>query len=115
MGGFRIDWRWVALIVFVALLANGRSLPWPITALVLGGGGGYLLYTAWRSWGAGGRSRGGARVTYWRGQRIEMPGQHRRLRPAGSWGELAPTIVYALIGAALVLGAVMVVISRSGL
>jgi hypothetical protein len=114
MPGFHIDWRWVALIVFVALLASGRSLPWPITALAMGAGGGYLIYMAWQSWGIGGRSRGGARVTYWRGQRIETPGQPRRVRP-GAWSELAPVILYTLIGVALLLGAAMVVLSRSGI
>jgi hypothetical protein len=113
MRGFRIDWRWAALIAFVAVLANGRSLPWPITALVLGAGGGYLVYMAWQAWAAGGSRRSGAQVSYWRGQRIERPGRSRQLGPA-AWDELIPTIVYALIGLALLLGAASVVISRVG-
>jgi hypothetical protein len=31
------------------------------------------------------------------------------------WGELIPTIVYALIGTALLLGAISVVLNRAGL
>jgi hypothetical protein len=79
MGSFRFDWRWVILIGFVAILANGRALPWPITALVLGGSGGYLLNLAWRSWGGswgglGGSRRvtiGGAGGSRWVGRRVE--------------------------------------------
>jgi hypothetical protein len=39
MGNIRFDWRWVALIVFVALLVNAGRLPWPVVAVTLGGGG----------------------------------------------------------------------------
>jgi hypothetical protein len=113
MRGFQLNWRWVALIVFIALLAGGRSLPWPITALALGGGGLYLLVMSWQSAGLGGRG-GGARVTYWRGQRIELRDAPRRRRPA-IWSELAPAVVYALIGLALLFGAATTVLSRYGL
>jgi hypothetical protein len=114
MRGFRIDWRWVALIAFVAVLANGRSLPWPVTALVLGAGGGYLMVMAWRAWGGGGSRRAGAQVTYWRGQRIERPSRSPQIGPV-MWGELIPALIYALIGLALLLGAVSLVLSRAGL
>jgi hypothetical protein len=115
MSGFRIDWRWVVLIAFVAVLANGRSLPWQVTALALGVGGGYLIGMAWRAGGIGGGGRrAGARVTYWRGQRIERPSRPRRIGPM-AWGELLPAIVYALLGLALLLGATTIVISRLGL
>jgi hypothetical protein len=111
MRGFQLDWRWVALIIFVALLANGRSLPWPVTALALGGGGGYLLVMSWRSAGLGRQVGGGGRVTYWRGQRVEMPGTPRRRRPT-LWGELAPAVVYALIGLALLFGAISIILNH---
>ncbi len=113
MRGLPFDWRWVAVIIFIALLASGRSLPWPVTALTLAAGGIYLLSLAWQSWGGGaGGSRNG-RVTYWRGQRVELPGQPRRLRPTTP-GTLAPVVLYALIGLALLLGAALVVSSRLG-
>ncbi|MEI8308758.1 MAG: hypothetical protein WCF99_16980 [Chloroflexales bacterium] len=112
MRGFRIDWRWVALIAFVAVLANGRSLPWPITALVLGASGGYLMVLAWRAGGSlGGGRPADAQVTYWRGQRIEIPSRPRKPSPV-AWGELIPAIVYALIGLALLLGAASIVITQ---
>lgn len=112
MRGFRFDWRWAALILFLALLANARMVPWPLIALTLGAAGGYLITMAWRAWGPGGRWGSGGdtrRVTYWRGQRIEAPGAPRRYRPV-SWGELAPVLVYGLMGAALVLAALAVVL-----
>ncbi|NTW00326.1 MAG: hypothetical protein HGA19_03355 [Oscillochloris sp.] len=113
MGRFYFDWRWIALILFIALLANGRSLPWPIIALALGAGGSYLIMIAWQSSGISGSKRD-ARVTYWRGQRIETPGTSRRSRPA-SWRQLAPAIIYTLFGLALLFGAVLMVINRTGL
>lgn len=113
MGGFRFDWRWVALIAFVALLANARSLPWFVTALTLVAAGGYLLWMAWRSWGLGGSWSGRRgdtrRVTYWRGERIETAGPARRYRPK-TWEEIAPVAIYGLLGAALTLAAVSVTI-----
>jgi hypothetical protein len=119
MRGFRFDWRWVALIVFVAILANARSLPWFVTAAVLGASGGYLLWLAWHAWGlgsgwGGGRRADTSRVTYWRGQRIEKPGATRRYRPR-SWGELAPVAVYGLIGAALLLAALSLLLRALGM
>ncbi len=108
MRGFRFDWRWLILIGFIAILANSRSLPWPATALTLAIAGGFLVSRAWQAWGAGGWPRGSTkRVTYWRGTRIETAGPPRRLRPT-TWGELAPVLVYAIIGAALLLAALAV-------
>lgn len=109
MRGFRFDWRWLILIGFVAILANSRSLPWPVTALTFAAAGGFLVSRAWRAWGLGGWSRGcsARRVTYWRGTRIETDGPPRRFRPT-TWGELAPVVVYAIVGAALLLAALAV-------
>lgn len=114
MRGFQFDWRWVAIIIFIALLASARSLPWQVIALGLGGGGAYLLVMAWQALGIGGRGSRNGRVTYWRGQRIEMPRQQRRLKPT-TWTEIAPVLIYALIGLALLLGAVVIVAERLGL
>jgi hypothetical protein len=115
MGSFRFDWRWVILIGFVAILANGRALPWPITALVLGGSGGYLLNLAWRSWGGSWGGLGGSRrVTYWRGRRIEMGGPPRRVRRL-NLSEMGPVLIYALIGLALVLAGIVVALRGLGI
>lgn len=111
MGGFRFDWRWLVLIGLIAILANARSLPWFVTALALGVPGGYLLVLAWRAWeGIGGRGGGnGRRVTYWRGQRIEMHGPPRRVRPE-TLSAIAPVLIYALGGLILVLAALTVAV-----
>ncbi|MEI7770204.1 MAG: hypothetical protein WCI67_09465 [Chloroflexales bacterium] len=114
MRGFRIGSGWIALIAFVAVLANGRSLPWPATALTLGIGGGYLMVMAWQAWDIGRGRRAGAQVTYWRGQRIDRPSRPRRPGPV-AWGELIPAIIYGLLGLALLLGAASIAISRLGL
>lgn len=107
MRNLRFDWRWLALIVFVAILANARALPWVVVALTLGAAGAYLLSLAWAAWGIGGGRRDTRRVTYWRGQKIESSGPTRRYRPR-SWDELAPIALYGIIGLALALAALSV-------
>ncbi|NTV62434.1 MAG: hypothetical protein HGA65_02710 [Oscillochloris sp.] len=114
MRGWQVNWRWVALIGFIALLASGPSLPWPMTVLVLVAGGSYLIGMAWRISGGVRHRRQTPRVTYWRGQRIDMPGPDRR-PPSLSVGAMIPSIVYALIGLALLIGAILVVLNRSGI
>ncbi|MFV9507816.1 MAG: hypothetical protein AB4911_24980 [Oscillochloridaceae bacterium umkhey_bin13] len=117
MSRFRFDWRWAAVIVVIALLANARSLPWPVTALTLGVPGGYLLSLAWTAWRrSGGWADGNSttRVTYWRGQRIETPASPRRYRPARHWDDLAPVVVYGLFGVALLLAALTIVLRGLG-
>lgn len=115
MRSFRFDWRWVALIAVVAVMANGRGLPWPITALTMGGAGGYLLYMAWLAYSGGRprRHRDTTRVTYWRGQRIETSAPARRA-PTLSLGTVGPLLVYGLVGLALLLGAAAVAMRGLG-
>jgi hypothetical protein len=102
----RFDWRWIAAIVVIAILVAGNNIPAPIFLLVLGGSGGYLVYLGWQAWqrsgGGGGNS---SRVTYWRGQRIEIKPERRR--PTPSLRALAPAIVYMLLGGVMVLGALV--------
>jgi len=110
MPGRRFDWRWIALILIVAILANGTRLPWPVLFLALAGGGGYLLYQGWQIWGGG--SFSSKRVTYWRGQRIETPAQRRKgLPPLRAIG---PALLYLVIGGALVLAALAVLLRQFG-
>lgn len=110
MRGFRFDWRWLVLIGFIAVLVNATTLPWQLTALTLAAGGGFLVWMAWQAWGLGGSWAGPRetkRVTYWRGTRVETQGPPRRYRPK-TWSELAPVVVYGMIGAALLLAALAV-------
>jgi hypothetical protein len=110
MRGLRFDWRWLILIGFIAILANARALPWPVIALTFAAAGGFLVTMAWRSWGLGGSwggRSGPKRVTYWRGERVEIPGPPRRYRPT-TWSEIAPVVVYGVIGISLLLAALAV-------
>ncbi len=111
MSNLRFDWRWVALIVMVAAIANGTRLPWPILSAVFTGGGGYLLYLGWQMWSGG--SISSRRVTYWRGQRIESPtGQRTSIPPLRA---VVPALPYLLIGLALVVAGVSLVLRQFGI
>jgi hypothetical protein len=113
VGRIQFDWRWVALILFVALLVNAGRLPWQIVALVLGGVGAYLLVLGWRAWTHTDGSSSRSRVTYWRGQRIETA-PPRRGPALPRWGDIGPAIIYFLIGGVLVLAAATLVLQRLG-
>jgi hypothetical protein len=68
MNTLTTSWRPIAIVVIIALLLSWRLVPAPLLALGLAGGGAYLLYRGWQGW----TGRGGGRVTYWRGRRIEL-------------------------------------------
>ncbi len=110
MSNIRFDWRWIVLIVIVAIVANGSALPWPVLVLALGGGGGYLLYMGWQVWSGGSIST--PRVTYWRGQRIEVRPQRRASLP--SLRTIGPALLYLIIGSALLLASLAVVLRQFG-
>lgn len=103
-------WRWIGLIVIVAMLANIQVIPWPLLAMLLVGGGGYLLFVGWRVWSRGPGPAPPPTVKYWRGQRVELPreqGRQRGMIPP--LRAIAPALVYLLIGGALVVaGAALV-------
>jgi hypothetical protein len=108
MPTIRFDWRWIAAILVVALLANSRALPWPVVAGALALGGGYLLYLGWGVASGLGGMRGPAatrRVTYWRGQRIETQAPPRQIRMP-SLRELGPAALYLVVGGVMVLAAI---------
>jgi len=113
LGRIQFDWRWVALILFVALLVNANRLPWQIIALVLGGAGGYLLVLGWRVWAHAGGSPTRSRVTYWRGQRIETA-PPRRGPALPRWSDIGPAAIYFLLGGVLVLAALTIILQRLG-
>jgi hypothetical protein len=116
MQGKRFDWRWIGLIVIVAILANSSILPWPLIVLTMVGGGGYLIYIGWQVWNrsnTGTPLTGKKKVVYWRGQRIEMdkppsgPGDKVNIPP---WRAIVPALVYLMIGGALVMAGVALVL-----
>lgn len=107
----QLEWqRWIAIIMVVALVANGQILPWPILAVGLAGGGGYLCLLGWRK--VQKRGGGSNQVTYWRGQRIELP--LPRANGQFNLRGLAPGASYFVLGGALVLGAVAVILRQFG-
>lgn len=115
MRNFRFDWRWGALIIFIAVLANARSLPWPVTALTLALGAAFFFHMAWSAWGGiGGRRPGSTtRVTYWRGQRIETRNAAPRLQP-GDFSSMVPVLLYGGVGLALALAALALIVRGLG-
>lgn len=110
MGKFRFDPRWLVLLVVFVVLSNARSLPWPIVAALLAGGGGYLLYWGLNLWRGGVTSRSGPRVQYWRGQRIESPTPRRPRMPP--LREILPAVIPLLVGAAMLLAAFSLIANR---
>lgn len=115
MPAFRIDWRWIALFAIIIILANTRSLPWPITALALAFPAGWLLYQAAQTFGISlpGLRQSNTRVTYWRGRRIETTGPSHR-RPLLDQHNLASGLLYGIAGLALALAALAVVARNLG-
>lgn len=107
----KLDWRWGTLAAVVVVILFWRYLPWPVLLLGLAGGGGYLIYTGWHIW-QGGEPGGSKRVTYWRGQRIELDQPQRVRMP--SLRTLAPAVFYLVIGGALLLGAGALLVQQLG-
>ncbi|HZG66065.1 MAG TPA: hypothetical protein VEZ12_04935 [Herpetosiphonaceae bacterium] len=112
MGRTSFDWRWIVLI-FVALIFLGQvNLRFsPAVGVVLLAVGAYWAITAGLSaWRDRGPLLGSSKVTYWRGQRIELPrndslGRRLRLRtPAGT--SLLISVFYLALGAGFVYAAV---------
>jgi hypothetical protein len=99
-------------VVLVAL-TNTTRLPWPVTALAVGGAGAWLLAQGWRVWIRSGGPPERGRVTYWRGQRIEI--EPRRRGPAlPRWNDIGPAALYFLIGGVLVLAAIAIALRSLG-
>jgi hypothetical protein len=111
VGRTSFDWRWI-VIIFIALLFFGQvNLRFsPMVGIVLLGLGGYWAIQAglssWRD--QRGPILGSSKVTYWRGQRIELPrtgSPVRRLRtPVGT--SLLVSVFYLVLGAGFVFAAV---------
>jgi hypothetical protein len=105
----RFDWRWIAGIAVLAILASSRQLPWWFTAATLAIAGAYIVYLGWLEWNGNAGTVNGRRVTYWRGQRYEVAPEPRRmstprLRDIGSGA------LYFIVGGAMVLGALSIIL-----
>ena len=107
MGRTSFDWRWIILIV-IALMFFGQLRLAPSSELgivLLGLGGYWAIQAGLGAWRSGGATLGSTKVTYWRGQRLEIP-QTRRQRfrtPAAT--PLLVALVYMAMGVGLLLGA----------
>ncbi|MGB9737847.1 MAG: hypothetical protein C0184_08395 [Chloroflexus aggregans] len=113
MPALRFDRRWIALLIIIVVLANTRSLPWPLTALALAIPAGWLLYQAAQTLGIDlPGTRSSTRVTYWRGRRIETSGPPRRF--IVNRANLVPGLLYGVFGLALALAALAVVTRNLG-
>lgn len=110
MRNFRFDYRWIILIIVVLVLANARWLPWPLVAVMLAGGGGYLIVWGWKIWNRGLTSRMTPRVQYWRGQRYVEPAPKRPALPP--LREIGPAAIPLLLGGTFLLVAVTIVVER---
>ncbi|NOK63571.1 MAG: hypothetical protein GFH27_549281n438 [Chloroflexi bacterium AL-W] len=110
MRNMSFDWRWIAVIGIVILLLNVGQNPL-LAILFLGGGGAYVLYMGWQAWTRAGGSTSSTRVTYWRGQRIELkPERSKSSLPKLS--NIGPAALYLLIGGVMVLAAISMAINR---
>jgi hypothetical protein len=110
----RFDWRWIVGIGVIAVLANAGRIPWPITTLITGGSGIWLLTLGWQAWVRSGGPPSRGRVTYWRGQRIELA--PTRPGPAlPRWRDIGPAAPYLIFGGILVLVAITIALRALGL
>lgn len=114
MNRLQFDWRWIGVIAVLAVLVSSQRLPPLVTALVLGGGGGYLLWTGWKTWTRYGGAPSRGRVTYWRGQRIEI-GPARRGPALPRMSDIGPALIFFIIGGLMMLGAAALVLQLLGL
>jgi len=110
----RFDWRWVVAIGVLVVLANAGRIAWPITVLVIGGSGCWLLALGWKAWVRSGGPPSRGRVTYWRGQRIEVA-PARRGPALPRWNDIGPAAPYLIAGGVLLLAAITIALRALGL
>ncbi len=112
MNRFRFDWRIVGIVAVIVIFAASGRLPWPVVGLAFGVAGGYLLRYGWQVWGGGAGT--GRRVTYWRGQRIELQPE-RRGPSLPNLRTIGPAALYLVLGIVFVLAAASMTLDRLGI
>ena len=116
MGRTTFDWRWIILLL-IALMFFGQLRLAPSSGLgvvLLAAGGYWAIQAGLGAWRSGGATLGSTKVTYWRGQRLEIP-QTRRQRfrtPAAT--PLIIAFVYVAMGVGLLLGALRLLLRLVG-
>ena len=114
MRKIRFQWGWLVVIGVLVALTNSSRLPWPAIALIVGGAGAWLLAQGWRVWIREGGPPERSRVTYWRGQRIELA-PPRRGPAMPRWRDVGPAALYFLLGGVLLLAAIAIALRNLGL
>lgn len=112
MGRTTFDWRWIILIV-VALIFFGqvRIAPSAELGVVLLGLGAYWAVQAGLGpWRGRGSMLGSTKVTYWRGQRLEIPQSRRSRLRTLSATSVAVSALYLSLGLGCLYAAVRLLI-----
>lgn len=111
----QFDWLWAVVIVALVAGSGVSRLPWPIVSSVLAICGGLVLWRGWGVW----RGRGGppsrGKVTYWRGQRIELEPPRRSGPALPSLAGLRYAALYLVGSGLMLLVAIGIVLRANGL
>lgn len=113
MNWLRSYWHWLALVGVILVLANSQNLPWPLVVALLGAAAAYLLRHGWLVWVRAGGPPSRAKVTYWRGQRIET-GPQRGGPALPDVRHIGPALIYLFFGGVLALVAGAIALQNLG-
>jgi Na+-transporting NADH:ubiquinone oxidoreductase subunit NqrB len=106
------DWRWI-IVIILALLFFGQISLAPsaeVSIVLLALGGYWALQAGLAPWRGRDALLGGPKVTYWRGQRIELPRSQRARFRAPAATSLIVSIVYLIMSAGCWLGALRLIV-----
>ena len=110
--GTTFDWRWIVVIV-VALIFFGQLSLTPsagLVVIILAIGTYWAIMAGLEPWRGRGPVLGNRRVTYWRGQRIELgPPRRSRLRVPPVTALLV-SLFYLFLGAGLLFATLRVLL-----
>jgi hypothetical protein len=113
LGRTNFDWRWIVVII-LALVFFGQISFAPsagVSIVLLALGGYWALQAGLAPWrGRDALLGGGPKVTYWRGQRIELPRAQRSRFRAPAMTSLLVSIVYLVMSIGCWLGVVRLVV-----
>jgi hypothetical protein len=96
VGNLRFDWRWLIAIVVLVALTNSARLPWPVTVLIVGAGGVWLLLIGWRVW-------------------VREGGPPRRGPALPRMRDIGPAALYLILGGVLLLAALAIALRNLGI
>jgi hypothetical protein len=84
VGRTTVDWRWIVMILVVLVFFGivRLNIPRELAVLLLALGGYWAVMAGLQPWRQPGALLGSPKVTYWRGQRIELPARGSTARRA---------------------------------